>query len=54
MVTYTPFKALHGAKIEDDGNAEINVERYSGANIRIQSQASAGRIETTNAHIYGS
>ena len=50
MVTYTPFKALHGAKIEDDGNAEINVERYSGANIRIQSQASAGRIETTNAH----
>ena len=50
MVTYTPFKALHGAKIEDDGNAEINVERYSGANIRIQSQASAGRIETTNSH----
>jgi len=50
MVTYTPFKALHGAKIEDDGNAEINVERYSGTNLRIQSQASAGRIETTTAH----
>ena len=56
MVTYTPFKALHGAKIEDDGNAEINVERYPapngtiGANIRIQSQASVGRFETTTAH----
>ena len=56
MVTYTPFKALHGAKIEDDGNAEINVERYPapngtiGANIRIQSQASAGRILTSTGH----